>query len=119
MQERVVEKVKEDMIVRVKIFESSAQRQKRGHPAVSHGPEVTESDTPAGLNNNNIPSSQTAENGIIHANGTTGQPEELTEELTSTHTDDGRGEEEESVSTDGLSEVSKFESKMIFSERHV
>lgn len=111
MQELIVEKVKEDMTVREKIFESSAQRQKRGHPAVSHGPEVTESDTPVGLNNN-IPSSQTEKNGLIHANGTTG--EELTEELTSTHTDDGRGEEEESVSTDSLSEVSKFESKTIF-----
>lgn len=110
-----MEKVKEDMIVRTKIFESSAQRQKRGHPAVSHGPEVTGSDTPAGFNNNNdIPSSQAAKNGLIHANGTTGQPEELREERTSTHTEEGRGEEEESVSTDSLSEVSKFESKMIF-----
>lgn len=110
MQERIVEKVKEDMVVRVKIFESSAQRQKRGHPAVS---QVTES-VPLPSLNNNIPSIRTETNGLIHANGIMGQPEELTEELTSICTDDGRGDEEESVSTDSLSEVCKFESKTIF-----
>lgn len=106
------------MTVRAKIFESSAQRQKRGPPTVSHGPEVTECDTSVGLDNNNFPSSQTEKNGLIHAIGTTGEPEELTEELTSTQTDDGRGEEDESVSTDSLSEVSKFESKRIFYAGH-
>uniref|UniRef100_H3CBW0 Tudor and KH domain containing n=1 Tax=Tetraodon nigroviridis TaxID=99883 RepID=H3CBW0_TETNG len=108
-KERIVDKVKEDMTVRAKIFESSAQRQRRGLPAGSHGPGVAESDAPAGLDNNNIPGSQTEENGLVRANGTPGQPEELTEEPTSTQTDDGGGEEEESVSTDSLSEVSKFE----------
>lgn len=98
--------------MRTKIFESSAQRQKRSHPAASHSPNITESDGPAGFNHN---SSRTEKNGLIRANGTTsGQPEELTEELTSTHTDDSRGDEEESVSTDSLSEVSKFESKTLF-----
>lgn len=101
--------------MRTKIFEASAQRQKRGHPAVSHGPEVPDSDMLAGLNiDTDIPGSETAKNGLNHANGTTGRPEELREERTSTHTEDGRGEEEESVSTDSLSEVSKFESKTIF-----
>lgn len=97
------------MIVRAKICESSAQRQKRGHTTVGYGPEVTEREAPVGLNNN-IPSSDPEKNRLIHANGTTGQPEDLTEELTSTHTDDG---EEESVSTNSLSEVSKFESRTI------
>ncbi|XP_056874042.1 tudor and KH domain-containing protein isoform X1 [Takifugu flavidus] len=104
-KEFIIEKVKEDMIVRAKICESSAQRQKRGHTTVGYGPEVTEREAPMGLNNN-IPTSDPEKNRLIHANGTTGQPEDLTEELTSTHTDDG---EEESVSTNSLSEVSKFE----------
>lgn len=130
-----MEKVKEGMIVRAKIFESSAQRQKRGPPAVNHRPEITEKHTPAGLNNNNniIPSSQMQTNGLLHANGTTAPPEELrgelrgelreelaeelAEEPTSTHTDDGGEDEEESVSTDSLSEVSKFESKTTFPRR--
>lgn len=106
VQEQIVEKVKEGLLVRAKIFQSSAQRHKRGQIPENHRP---------GLNNN-IPSSQTQKNGLIHAKRTRAQPEELTEELreelTSTHTDDGREEEEEeSVSTDSLSEVSKFESK--------
>lgn len=122
LQEQIVEKVKEGMIVRAKIFESSAQRQKRGPPAVNHRPEITEKHTPAGLNNNNniIPSGQMQTNGLLHANGTTAQPEELREELreelTSTHTDDGGEDEEESISADSLSEVSKFESKTTFPE---
>lgn len=101
------------MIVRAKVCESSAQRQRRGHTTLSHDPGVTERDTAVGLNNN-IPSSQAEKNGLIHANGTSGHPEDLTDELTSTQTDDDRDEEEESVSTDSLSDVSKkFESKTI------
>lgn len=95
--------------MRAKICESSAQRHKRGHTTVGYAPEVTEREAPVGLNNN-IPSSDPEKNRLIHANGTTGQPEDLTEELTSTHTNDG---EEESVSSNSLSEVSKFESRTI------
>lgn len=95
--------------MRAKISESSAQRQKRGHTTVGYSPEVTEREAPVGLNNN-IPGSDPEKNRLIHANGTTEQPEDLTKELTSTHTDDG---EEESVSTNSLSEVSKFESRTI------
>lgn len=94
--------------MRAKIFESSAQREKRGHTAVSHGSGVTKSGASLALNNN-IPDTQAEKNRLIHANGTMGQPEELT----STNIDDDRDEEEGSVSADSLSEVSKFESKSI------
>uniref|UniRef100_A0A3Q3XF43 Tudor domain-containing protein n=1 Tax=Mola mola TaxID=94237 RepID=A0A3Q3XF43_MOLML len=83
-KELILEKVREDMTVRAKISQSSALRQKR------------ESEAP--------------ENGLNHANGSTGEPEYVSnkmEELTSTTTDYHK--EEESVSTDSLLEISKFE----------
>lgn len=111
LQELILGKVREDMTVRSKISQSSALRRKRGHTAVNHKPESTETEVPVGLNNNS-PYTQTEKNGLIHVNGTTGEVEygsDKIEALTSTNTDDDR--EEESVSTDSLSEISKFESE--------
>lgn len=112
LQELILGKVREDMTVRSKISQSSALRRKRGHTAVNHKPESMETEVPVGLNNNS-PFTQTEKNGLIHVNGTTGEIEygsDKIEELKSTNTDDDR-EEEESVSTDSLSEISKFESE--------
>lgn len=115
LQELILEKVREDMMVRTKISQSSALRQKRGHTAVNQRPDSTDTEALVGLNNNS-PYSQTEKNGLIHANGTTGEPENIfhkMEELKITNTD--KKEEEESVSTDSLSEISKFESEFTFS----
>lgn len=108
LQELILEKVREDMMVRTKISQSSALRQKRGHTVVNQRPDSTETEAPVGLNNND-PCSQTEKNGLVYANGSTGEPEnilEKMEELKMNSTDN----EEESLSTDSLSEVSKFES---------
>lgn len=97
-------------MVRSKISQSSALRPKRGHTAVNHRPESTETEEPVCLNNNS-PYMQTEKNGLIHVNGTPGESEydsDKTEELKSANTDDDR---EESPSTDSLSEISKFESE--------
>ncbi|XP_041819344.1 tudor and KH domain-containing protein isoform X1 [Chelmon rostratus] len=108
-KELILEKVREDMMVRTKISQSSALRQKRGHTALNQRPDSTETEAPVGLNNNG-PYPQAEKNGLIHANGTTGEPEDMldtTEELEITNTDNKQ--EEESFSTDSLSEISKFE----------
>uniref|UniRef100_A0A3Q1JU82 Tudor domain-containing protein n=1 Tax=Anabas testudineus TaxID=64144 RepID=A0A3Q1JU82_ANATE len=68
-EELILEKVREDMVVRTKISQSSALRQKRGHTVVN-------------------------------------QPENKMEDLKISRSTDN---EEESLSTDSLSEVSKFE----------
>lgn len=111
MQELILEKVREDMMVRTKISQSSALRQKRGHTAVNPRPDSTETEAPVGLNNNG-PHLQTVKNGLVHTYGSTGEPENIfdkMEELKISSTE-SREEEEESFSTDSLSEVSKFES---------
>lgn len=103
------------MMVRTKISQSSAQRQKRGHTAVNQRPDSTETQAPVGLNNNG-PYSQTEKNGLIHANGTTGEPEGILdklEELKIINTDNNK--EDDSLSADSLSEISKFESEFTFS----
>ncbi|XP_070707883.1 tudor and KH domain-containing protein isoform X1 [Pempheris klunzingeri] len=108
-KELILEKVREDMIVRTKISQSSALRQKRGHPPVNERPDGTETEAPVSLNNNS-PYSQTEKNGLIHSNGTTAEPDDIfdkMEELELTNAD--KNEEEGSVSTDSLSEISKFE----------
>ncbi|XP_062234346.1 tudor and KH domain-containing protein isoform X1 [Platichthys flesus] len=112
-KELILEKVREDMIVRTKISQSSALRHKRGHTAIHQQADITEAEEPLGLNNNG-PYPQTEKNGIIHASGTTGEPEsnvDEMEELKISNTDnkEEEEEEEESISTDSLSEVSKFE----------
>lgn len=102
-------------MVRTKISQSSAQRQKRGHTAVNQRPDSTETQAPVGLNNNG-PYSQTEKNGLIHANGTTGEPEGILdklEELKIINTDNNK--EDDSLSADSLSEISKFESEFTFS----
>ncbi|KAM7382206.1 hypothetical protein PAMA_012868 [Pampus argenteus] len=109
-KELILEKVTEDMMVRTKISQSSALRQKRGQPAMNHRPESTETEPSLGLNNNG-PYCQAEKKGLVHANGTAGEPENIfnkVEELKITSTD-SKEEEEESVSTDSLAEVSKFE----------
>ncbi|XP_070783062.1 tudor and KH domain-containing protein isoform X2 [Enoplosus armatus] len=108
-KELILEKVREDMMVRTKISQSSALRQKRGHTAGNQKPDSTETEAPVGLNNNG-PYFQTEKNGLIHVNGTTGEPDNIfdkMEELKIINTDNK--EVEESVSTDTLSEISKFE----------
>ncbi|XP_039644824.1 tudor and KH domain-containing protein isoform X2 [Perca fluviatilis] len=111
-KELILEKVREDMMVRAKISQSSALRQKRGQTAANQRPGGTETEAPVGLNNNG-PYSQTEKNGLIHVNGTRGQPENQFDKIvelkiTNTHHKEEE-EEEESVSTDSLSEISKFE----------
>ncbi|KAK1906114.1 MBT domain containing protein 1 [Dissostichus eleginoides] len=66
-KELILEKVREDMMVRTKISQSSALRPKRGHTAVSQRPDSTEPEAPVGLNNNS-PCSQPERNGLFHAN---------------------------------------------------
>lgn len=97
--------------MRAKISQSSALRQKRGNTTVIQIHDGKESEAPVALNNNDS-YTQTEENGLIHANGSTGEPQYVSnkmEELISTTTDYHK--EEESVSTDSLLEISKFESE--------
>ncbi|AWP17198.1 putative tudor and KH domain-containing protein isoform 3 [Scophthalmus maximus] len=111
-KELILEKVREDTMVRTKISQSSALRQKRGNAVINQRVDSTETEAPAGLNNNGL-YSQTEKNGLIHACGTAGEPEnnlDKMEELKFSSTDNNKEEdEEESLSTDSLSEVSKFE----------
>ncbi|XP_040922597.1 tudor and KH domain-containing protein isoform X2 [Toxotes jaculatrix] len=110
-KELILEKVREDMMVRTKISQSSALRQKRGHTVVNERPDSTETEAPESLNNNG-PLSQTVKNGLIHTCETTGESESLfdkMEELKISNTDSREEEGEESFSTDSLSEISKFE----------
>lgn len=108
LQELILEKVREDMVVRTKISQSSALRQKRGHTVVNQ-PESTETEAPVGLNNNG-PYSQTEKNGLVYANGTMGEPENILDKMEDLKISRSTDNEEESLSTDSLSEVSKFES---------
>ncbi|XP_035468422.2 tudor and KH domain-containing protein isoform X2 [Scophthalmus maximus] len=111
-KELILEKVREDTMVRTKISQSSALRQKRGNAIINQRVDSTETEAPAGLNNNGL-YSQTEKNGLIHACGPAGEPEnnlDKMEELKFSSTDNNKEEdEEESLSTDSLSEVSKFE----------
>ncbi|KAI4802727.1 hypothetical protein KUCAC02_006305 [Chaenocephalus aceratus] len=79
-KELILEKVREDMMVRTKISQSSALRLKRGHTAVSQRPDSTEPEAPVGLSNNS-PCSQPERNGLLHADGTTGEPQDTVQEL--------------------------------------
>lgn len=94
--------------MRVKISQSSAQRLKRGHTAAYEGPDCKESGAPASLNND-VADTKTEKNGIIHSNGTSVEAKIALEDVTSSSS--GSVKEEESVTTDSLSEISKFESK--------
>ncbi|XP_075889786.1 tudor and KH domain-containing protein isoform X2 [Nelusetta ayraudi] len=105
-KELILGKVKEDELVRVKISQSSALRPKRGHTAANEGPDRKESGAPAGLNNN-VADTKTEKNGIVHSNGTSAEAKIALEEVTSSS--NGSVKEEESITTDSLSEISKFE----------
>lgn len=122
LQELILEKVREDMMVRTKISQSSALRQKRGQTAANQRADSTETEAPLGLNNNGL-YSQAEKKGLIHANGTTGEPERIfnkVEELKITNTySKEEEEEEESVSTDSLSEISKFESEFLYNRTNL
>lgn len=110
-KELILEKVKEDMLVRTKITQSSALRKKRRTTAVESLKlaKNEETEVPLALNNNNSAFPQAEKNGPVHANGTAGEPQPMsdkTDELQSINTESN---EDESVSTDSLSEISKFE----------
>ncbi|XP_035998298.1 tudor and KH domain-containing protein isoform X1 [Fundulus heteroclitus] len=103
-KEMILERVREDAVVRTKISQSSALRQKRGQTVMNPEPCWLEPEQPLGLNNNG-PISCTEKNGLVHSNeATTECIFHKMKELKGT--DD---QEEESVSSDSLSEVSKFE----------
>ncbi|XP_034049776.1 tudor and KH domain-containing protein isoform X2 [Thalassophryne amazonica] len=94
-KEQILQTVKEDMMVRTKLLQSSVLRQKRrGYNPENQNLDSVETQSFLGLNNN-FP--QAAKMELINANGITGQPEKCFKE------------DDESVSTDSLSEVSKFE----------
>ncbi|TMS22446.1 Transmembrane protein 94, partial [Larimichthys crocea] len=107
-KELIVEKVREDTMVRTKISQSSALRQKRGHTAAVQRPDSTETEAPVGLNNNSL-HSQVEKNRLIHANGTTGEPKDVFDKMEELKLNTDNNKEEDSVSTDSLSEISKFE----------
>ncbi|XP_037319402.2 tudor and KH domain-containing protein isoform X2 [Pungitius pungitius] len=133
-KELILEKVREDAVVRTKISQSSALRQKRGHTAVDQRTDGTETEAPVGsnYNNNNGPYPQTQRNGLIQVNSTAGEPQSVfsqMEQVKITNTskkeeqqqqqqeeheeevddEEEEEEEEEEESTDSLSEISKFE----------
>lgn len=112
LQELIVEKVREDTMVRTKISQSSALRQKRGHTAAVQRPDSTETEAPVGLNNNSL-HSQVEKNRLIHANGTTGEPKDVFDKMEELKLNTDNNKEEDSVSTDSLSEISKFESEFV------
>ncbi|KAM4715703.1 tudor and KH domain-containing protein isoform 1-T1 [Anableps anableps] len=104
-KEMILERVGQDAVVRSKISQSSALRQKRGHKVVNPDPCCTEPKSPVGLNNNG-PVSYVEKNGLVHS-------KEITTECVFHKMKGLKGtddqEEESSVSTDTLSEMSKFE----------
>ncbi|XP_059179963.1 tudor and KH domain-containing protein [Centropristis striata] len=108
-KELILEKVREDMMVRAKISQSSALREKRGHTPVNEKPDSTETTAPVGLNNNG-PYSQTEKNGLILTNGTAGEAENIFDKIEKLDisTTDSK-DEDGSLSTDSFSEISKFE----------
>ncbi|KAM8836521.1 tudor and KH domain-containing protein-like isoform 4-T6 [Spinachia spinachia] len=121
-KELILEKVREDTVVRKKISQSSALRQKRGQVALDRRTDGTEG---SNYNNNNRTHPQSQKNGLIQVNGTAGEPESdfiRMQQLEITNTSkkeekekekekkqQQQGEEGEGESTDSLSEMSKFE----------
>ncbi|XP_072229688.1 tudor and KH domain-containing protein [Leuresthes tenuis] len=103
----ILEKVREDLMVRTKISESSALRQKRGHTVVGQRPDCVETRSSLGLNNNG-PIFQTEMNGLIHANVTTSTLHSIFDKMEELKVMEGKAEEK-SLSTGSPSEVCKFE----------
>lgn len=115
LQELILEKVREDVMVRRKISQSSALRQKRRDQNLENQrSDSMEAETRMGLNNNG-PYSENK--GLIHTNGPTGQLENVFDQVqdlkitNTTHEEEEGDEEVEIFSPDSLSEVSKFESE--------
>ncbi|KAM9426338.1 tudor and KH domain-containing protein isoform 2-T2 [Pholidichthys leucotaenia] len=109
----ILEKVQEDMMVRTKISKLSTLRLKRGHTVVNEKPEVTKTKSALGFNNND-PQSETKTTGEVHVDSTTEELEHIldqTWEVKMTHgkNEEAEEEEEESISRETLSQVSKFE----------
>ncbi|XP_028331245.1 tudor and KH domain-containing protein isoform X2 [Gouania willdenowi] len=108
----ILEKVDEDVMVRTKISQSSALRQKRGHTAANQKSNSAELH-PLGLNNNGL-LPHTDKNGQVHINRTAGEAvgdvlQEEPEEMRSSTTDSREEEEEESISTKSHTHMPKFE----------
>ncbi|XP_017292537.2 tudor and KH domain-containing protein isoform X2 [Kryptolebias marmoratus] len=105
-KEMILQKVKEDMMVRTKISQSSALRQKRHHTVMSQKLDCVKTESPLGLNNN-CPVSDADRNEFVYTNGTTGDTK--MKKLKVTDDQEEEEEEEESFFSESLSEVSKFE----------
>lgn len=103
----ILQKVKEDMMVRTKISQSSALRQKRHQTGTSPKPDGVKTDSPLGLNNNG-PVSYIDRDTFVHTNGTMVDTEMKNLKVADDQEEDE--EEEESFLSESLSEVSKFES---------
>ncbi|XP_056153157.1 tudor and KH domain-containing protein [Lampris incognitus] len=121
-KEMILEKVREDMIVRMKISQSSALRHKRrSQDHEGQKVEVMEIKPTLGLNNNSPFALKVVEKGLVEANGTIEEPGTFCSDgqelkvLNPEHKEDENEEEEEEeeesdlISPDSLSEVSKFE----------
>ncbi|KAK2821062.1 hypothetical protein Q5P01_024021 [Channa striata] len=107
-KELILEKVKEDTMVRTKIFQLSALRQKRGHIAVNPRPGCGETDEPLGLNNNG-PYPQTEKNELVYDNVTTEESENISNMMEEQKVNTDTEDEEMNISIESLSEISKFE----------
>lgn len=113
-QELILGKVKEDELVRVKICQSSALRPKRGHTIENKTPDLKYSGALLGPNNN-VADINTIENEIIPSSGTSAEAEIARDNLKEvTSNINSSVKEEESITMDSLSEISKFESKSEF-----
>ncbi|XP_061564627.1 tudor and KH domain-containing protein isoform X2 [Cololabis saira] len=104
-KEMILEKVREDVMVRTKISESSALRHKRGHTVENQKPDIVE--TPLLLRlNNNEPICLKEKNGRVHANGNTGESQNILDQM---EEEEEEEEEERSLSTESPTDTSKFE----------
>ncbi|XP_053721452.1 tudor and KH domain-containing protein [Synchiropus splendidus] len=119
-KESILEKVHEDMLVRTKIVQSSAQRQRRGQVTPTPIADITQSVAPLCLNNNNCTRPQTGKNGSALLTGTSelllNHVDKTDQENTGMNceeplkVEDNLEENEiKSVSTEMLSDISKFE----------
>lgn len=97
----ILEKVREDLLVRTNICQSSALRHKRRiQPNAS---EKGVDEAPVGLNNNRV-LTQAEKKGPVQCNGTADEMESSSDQA-----DELKCCEEECVSADSLKEISKFE----------
>lgn len=99
-KEMILERVRQDAVVRSKISQSSALRQKRGYKVGNPDSCCVEAESPVGPNNKG-PTSYADKNGLVHHR-------DIFHEMKAVEGPDDQ-EEDSSVSTGSLSEVSKFE----------